>query len=266
MKRLASIKRTALLGALTLSAIVGAGCTPKKTKPVHTEPWLAHPPASAEATPDAAIATTRYVVGERSVIRLELPTQRGKLRAKLTRVHGELQIALGALAQSRAQISAELGSLALDGDDDDSAGEWLARAQRALGITDGGASSALTSFEVTALDDVSPEAIAPTEPSDAGRSNTRRVRANADGDLLLNHFRVQKRAPLEAEFAFGADRAVPESVLIRSRGPLVVSLETHEIQLRDSEDARENRDKRRQKAAQSPHEVRVSVELYGTKE
>lgn len=266
MKRVGFAQRTAALFLLLASASVGPGCTPKKTKPVHTEPWLAHPPASVEVASDAAIQLTRYVLGERSVIRLELQTKRGKLHAKLTRVHGELEIALTALAQSRAQISAELGSLALDGDDDANAGEWLARAEQALGVADGGASSATASFDVIALDDVSPEALEAKELGDGGRANTRHVRASAEGNLLLNSFRVQKRAPLEAEFAFGADRAVPDSVLIRSRSPFVISLETHEIRLRESPDARGTTDKHRPKVAPSPHEVRVSVELYGTKE
>jgi len=261
------LQRSAPFFAVIVGVLGALGCSPKKSKPVHSEPWLAHPPASAQAAPDAAIATTRYRLDERSVIRLELATKRGKVHGKLTRVHGEFEIALGALSQSRGQVQAELDSLALDGDDDANAADWLARAQSALGLADGGARvGALATFDVTALDDVSPEVIEPAHASDAGTTAPRRARAIADGDFLLHGFRVQKRAPLEAEFSFGSDLEVPAAVVIRSRGPLVVSLETHEIHLHGAENARKSGEKRRNRAAESGHDVRVSVELYGTKD
>jgi len=90
------------------------------------------------------------------------------------------------------------------------------------------------------------------------------VRATAEGNFLLNGFRVLKREPLEAEFGFANDLSVPATVLIRSRAPLVVSLETHEIHLRDP--AGSGAERRRGRPAPSPRDVRISVELYGTKE
>ncbi len=136
---------------------------------------------------------------------------------------GELRVALGALGQTRGEVRAELDSLSLDDDSPDSA-LWLARAKSALGLGDAGsvATSPVTSFELTALSDLSVEAIEPAMARDGGGSPSRRVRGTAEGNLLLNGFRVLKRAPLEAEFGFSSDRAVPSFIVIRSRAPLVV--------------------------------------------
>ena len=257
-------RATRIAGVLVLVlALAATGCAKKEPKPVHTEPWLAHPPASASLSPDAALPTTHYVLTDQSLIRFELPTKRGKVQGKLTKVSGELTVALGALAQSRGQVRVELGSLSLDSDDADSAA-WLARAKTAFGVADGGATPApVATFDVSALSEVSPEALEPARAGDGGAPSARRARATAEGNLLLNGFRVLKREPLEAEFGFTSDRAVPATVVIRSRAPLVISLDTHEIHLREPPAAAAER--RRSRPAAAPHDVRVSVELYGTK-
>lgn len=244
--------------------LAASSCAKKEPKPKHSEPWLAHPPASAALSPDASLTTTRYVLTAPSLIRFELATKRGKVQGRLTKVSGELTVALGALAQSRGQVRAELGSIALDSDDANGSA-WLARLQAALGESDAGAPSAsIATFDLTGFDDVSPEAIEPATASDGGTTALRRVRGTATGNLLLNGFRVQKRQPLEAEFGFSNDRTTPAKLTIRSRAPLLVSLETHEIHLREPADsATERRAKRPQSA---PHDVRVSLELYAIKD
>ena len=258
-------RATRIAGVLVLVlALAATGCAKKEPKPVHTEPWLAHPPASASLSPDAALPTTHYVLTDQSLIRFELPTKRGKVQGKLTKVSGELTVALGALAQSRGQVRAELDSLTLDTDDADSAA-WLARAKAALGLADVRATTAaVATFDLSTLSYVSPEALATGAASDGGVPSTRRARAIAEGDLLLNGFRVQRRAPLEAEFGFTSDRSVPATVVIRSSAPLVVSLDTHEIHLRVP--PRTGAERRRDRPTRAPNDVRVSVELYGAKD
>jgi hypothetical protein len=259
--------RWSTLAVVLASVLLTTACAKKNPKPLHTEPWLAHPPASAAASADAdaALPITRYALTAQSQIRFELSTKRGKVGGKLTGVKGELRIALGALAQSRGELRAELATLALD-DESAEAATWLARAKAALGVADAGAASPapIALFDVSSLSDVSPEALEPVRANDAGAPATHRVRATAEGNLLLNGFRVSKRAPLEAEFSFTDDLAVPASVVIRSRAPLVVSLETHEIHLHDP--APNAATRRRNRLPAGPHDIRVSIELYGTKE
>jgi polyisoprenoid-binding protein YceI len=239
-----------------------SSCAKKNPKPVHTEPWLAHPPPSASVGADAAAAvTTHYVLTEQSLVRFEIPTRLGRVEGKLTKVSGEIEVALGALAQSRGQVQVDLSSLELDNAD---SADWLARARSALDIADAGASPKLASFEITALDSVSPEALEPVRASDAGAPSTRRARAVVEGNLLLNGFRVLKREPLEAEFGFASDPAVPATLSIRSRAPLVISLETHEIHSR--EPTPNNAQRRRSGPPAAARDVRVSIELYGRKD
>ncbi len=228
---------------------------------MHTEPWLAHPTASAAASAgaDAAVTTTKYVLTDQSRILVELGTRRGKVRGKLTRVSGELELALSGLAQSHGEVRAELGSLALDegATEDDAA--WLTRAQSALGLGDGGVDAASSAFTITALSEVSVEAVT----AETGKH----VRGVAEGDLLLNGFRVSKRVPLEAEFGFAGGAGAPTTVAIRSRAPLVLTLETHEIHLREAP-ARPpgaGSERHRARPPSSSHDIRLTLELYAAK-
>ena len=259
--------------ALFFGLILCASACAKKAppKPLHTEPWLAHPPPSAGAVTangDAAVATTKYVLSDKSRISLELSTRRGKVRGQLTRVTGELELALGALAQSHAEVRADLSSLTLEDerDADENGAAWLARARSALGLVDGGAGVAPATFELTGVSELSLEALSLPEGDGGARSN-QRVRGVAEGNLLLNGFRVAKRAPLEAEFGFAGGGASPASVAIRSRAPLVVSLETHEIHLRDApaHGSGAGGEKRRARAQSGTHDLHLTFELYATK-
>jgi hypothetical protein len=241
--------------------LAATGCAKKESKPLRTEHWLAHPPASASG--DAGLSLTRYALGERSVIHFELPTKRGALHGTITRVSGELQVDLSDLSHSRGSVRAELGSLNIQAagtEQNDAA--LLARARAALELSpDANAPVVFASFDVTSVEDATPAQIAPAPDADSGTPFSRRARVTAVGNLLLHGFRVPRRAPLSVEFGFAGDPRVPRSVLIRSHTPLVISLETHAIVALGHESSAKG-----PSAAKSPaREVRVSVELYGTK-
>jgi hypothetical protein len=247
------------LGMLCVLLAVSSGCAKKEVKPLHTEPWLAHPAASASLGADAAVPSTRYAIGAQSQARFELPSKHGALHGSFTRVTGELTLTPGDLAQSRGHVEVDLSSLTLsvDGAPDEDAGAF-ARAESALGVLDAGIASA--NFELTSLEDVSPAELEPAPERDGG-TFTRRARAMAVGNLLLHGFRVVRRAPLEAEFSFNGDPRSPATVLIRSRSPFVISLETHQISVREAKPA----EKSPKRALPALREARVSVELYGAK-
>jgi hypothetical protein len=241
-----------------------SACAKKEVKPLHTEPWLAHPPASAAANSDAGPPATHYAITEQSQIHFELPSKRGALHGSLSRVSGELSLTPSDLEHSHGHVQVDLSSLALGEDGNGDTSELLTRARSALGLTDAAAdagSPVTASFELSALEDVAPAQIEPAPDSDAGAPFVRKARATAVGDLLLHGFRVVRRAPLEAEFGFSADRRVPATILIRSRAPFVISLETHEIRVRDLDVSK----KPAKGASAHAREVRVSVELYGRK-
>jgi YceI-like domain len=250
------ITRLVILGAI----VSVSACAKKEPKPLRTEPWLAHPSASAAASAgsDAALPATRYTLTEQSLIRFEIPSKRGPLRGSLTRVSGELSVVLSDLSQSRGQVRVDLSSLGFEGPD---ANDAAPRARGALELSDAGAAPSAT-FDLSELRDVSPAQLEPAPDSDAGTPFTRRVRLTAVGNLLLHGFRVVRRTSLEAEFGFVGDRSVPSTLMIRSRAPFVVSLETHAIRALRPESERKPPHER---AASLVDEVRVSVQLYGRK-
>jgi len=260
LNRLASTAAFCLL-------LCAASCAKKEPKPLRTEPWLAHPSARASASGDAALPTTRYVLGKDSLIRFEIPSKRGASSGSITRVSGELNLDLSNLGQSRGVVRADLDSLEIRSNHDAGGSDaaLLERARAALGLSpDAGDSATFASFTLTSVEDASPPMIEPAPERDAGASAglSRRAHFTAVGDLLLHGFRVLRRAPLSAEFGFAGDRQVPHSVLIRSRAPFVVSLETHAIVVTV---VGESRTKVPASAPTAAREVRVSVELYGTK-
>ncbi len=253
------------LTALFLTALLplAVACAKKEPpKPIHTEPWLAHPPASAAASADAALPLTRYTIGAQSQVHFDLPSKHGTLHGSFSRVSGEFSLDPSDLTRSRGQVQVDLSSLTVsaDGSSDDAA--LLTHAQSALGVADG-ANGPMATFELSSLEDASPGQLEPAPDTDAGAPVVRRARATALGNLLLHGFRVQRRAPLLAEFSFTTDRQVPASVVIRSRAPFVISLETHDIRVTGQ------RPESGTKPANGSHaharEARVSVELYGTK-
>ncbi|MEP7049562.1 MAG: YceI family protein [Pseudomonadota bacterium] len=251
------------LFALSLAALsaLGAACGKKDLpRPTHTEPWLAHPPASAAASADAALPLSHYVLGAQSQIHFEVPSKQGALRGSFGRVSGEFSIDPSDLTRSRGRVQVELSSITVsaDGNSDDAA--LLARVKNALGLAEasGGASA---SFELSSLEDVSPAQLEPAPDSDAGAPIVRRARATGVGNLLLHGFRVLRRVPLAAEFGFTLDRHVPTSVVIRSRAPFVISLETHEIHTTEPDTSKKPGTGR----ANHARDARVSVELYAIK-
>jgi hypothetical protein len=247
--------------ALCLSLLSAAACAKKEPKPLRTEPWLAHPPPGSEAKGDAGTKAIHYAITAQSLVRFELPSRRGVVRGTVRRVSGEFDLDPGDLSRSRGQVRADLTSLSLQSTAESDGAALLARALSALELSDAGPSSESASFELTALEDLSAPGLEPAPETDAATPFTRRLRATAVGNFLLHGFRVVRRAPLEAEFGFAGDRQLPDTVMIRSRAPFVVSLEMHALRVLDHE----GRVKAGSGPASQAREVRVSVELCGKK-
>ena len=257
----------------TCSCLVLLGavaCAKKEPKPLRTEPWLAHPPASAResASGDAALPSTRYRLDERSSIHFEIPSKRGALSGAVTRVTGELNVDFSDLTHSRGLVRADLSSLTIRAGTgaEGSEAALVERARTALELSsDAPASSAFASFDLTSIEDASPTQLEPAHAREADAPYSRKARLVAVGNLLLHGFRVTRRAPLEVEFSFDGDRPVPQRVAIRSRTPFVISLETHAIVALGNENVAKGTSKGAATAPAQAREVRVSVELYGTK-
>ncbi len=235
---------------------------------MRTEPWLARPPASASASSAAALPLTRYALGEGSVIRFEIPTKHGDLSGTLSRVSGELAVDLSDLTRSQGQVRVELGSLEIHADRAARGSDpaLLDRARAALELpSNPSAPAVFASFDLSSIEDAVPPLIEPplVRAPNTAAPHSRHAHFTAVGNLLLHGFRVVRRAPVSAEFEFEGEQPMPRRVLIRSRSPFVVSLETHAIVALAP--ATESRGKAASALPARARDARVSIELYGTK-
>lgn len=216
---------TALIAALVVAL---AGCSKKEPKPLRTEPWLAHPPASAAAASSdgGAVQRVRYALDERSVLRVEVSADRLELSGTIATLSGEAELDPSDPGSARGRVRAELASLRLGNGGGDS--EATALALRALDALDRDAGSTSASFELTALEDPSPAVLEPI-PEHTPLPFKRKLRATLVGNLLLHGFRVERRIPVQAEFEYAADRSIPSGLSIWTAKPFVIALETHAI-------------------------------------
>lgn len=241
----------ALLAALSVTV---AGCSKKEPKPLRTEPWLAHPPASARPSAstggDAGPERPQCAFDQRSVAHVSLTADRGlELVGKAEHVTGFIGYDPSDLSHSNGFVRVDLRDLSFgprDGSADPALGEL---AKQALDIAAGGANLGAR-FELTGLEDASPAALEPV-PESSPLPFKRKLRATAVGTLLVHGFRVERRIPVLAECEYRDDRQIPAEVAIWTAKPFVISLDTHAIEAVD-------RSGKRAKAGS----VRVSIELH----
>lgn len=227
--RNSQVRRSAIVLGLLL-ALPELGCREKPKRVVRTEPWLAPPIASASGSSVRVSEPgkpLRYAI-EHASVELELPAKRGKPRGKLARVEGTIDLDLAHLEKSRARLTADLLSLSLGGGGEDDpallarAFDWLE-----LGAERSKAERAGDRYAILNISSLEPAS--PPEEQ-AGR---RRARVTARGDLTLHHFRVPVAVELDVELQ-PAEGEGADSLLIRTRRPLVVSLAAHDILPRDA--------------------------------
>ena len=219
-----------LICALALALVSLAGCAKKDPRPMRTEPWLAHPSAIvSETDANAPPLLALYALREPSRVRVEVPGPHGVIRGTVTRITGELRLDPRHLTGSKARVRADLDSLSFESADGQADPALAAAARSALELPSASDALRYATFELSALEELSPPESESASAVDAALPFTRRARAMAVGELLLHGFRATRRAALDAQFRFDSDRDLPDTVLIRTRTPLVVSLETHAI-------------------------------------
>lgn len=247
-----------IIGAFLLGL---AACAKKEQKPLRTEPWLAHPSASAPIGNDAGLKSDRYALDEQSRLRIEMPGTRGSVRGSITRLQGQIQIDPDDLSRTRAQVFADLNSLNFEEPSADGSPTLLSRARAALELDKADSPFKNASFELSALEQLS--ALRLESSSGILRNGgTRPLRAVAVGNLLLHGFRVQERVPVEVELGPPGTAGSAAVLSIRSRAPLVVSLETHAISVISPHEADHRHSER---PLRGPREVWVTIEIHAIK-
>jgi len=214
-----------LLGLLL--ALPALGCREKPKRVVRTEPWLAPAVSASGASASEAGKPVRYTL-EHAEVELELPAKRGKPRGKLSRVEGTIDLDPVHLEKSRARLTVDLLSLSLgSGGEDDPA--LLARAfdWLELGSERSSGDRARDRYAILNITSLEPTGA----PDESGKRRSARVVGH--GDLTLHHFRVPVAVELDVELKAG-DGGAADSLLIRTRWPLVVLLAAHDILPRDA--------------------------------
>lgn len=197
-------------GLVLLSVLLAtAACRREEKKAVRTEPWLA---AAASLSKDAPRAPTKYRV-KRGSATVELRVDQRPVRLLFDRIVGEIDVDFRSVDATYGKLRADLLSLRVEG-----------------AAQDGLVERALTSLELTAdTPDSEPERFAELTITALDRGalgGSRRATLNAQGDLTLHGFRSPLVFEIEVELA-GSDAAVPDTLLVRTRRPLLVSLPAH---------------------------------------
>ena len=213
-------RRTALL-YLALAA-----CS-RKEEPLkaRTEPWqnpAFQEGAASSAAPSASAAASEHYALERADVRFALATKEQTTRGRIAAASGELRLAQGKLAETRATLDVDLTTLTIDADGDaESQSAYTRRALEWLEV--GPALPAATRdrhrgarFELTGLERLTPG------------KNPGAWQATARGQLSLHGFRVPVEQPIAVELG-------SNTITVRSLRPLVIKLGEHDLRPRNEQ-------------------------------
>lgn len=250
------MRRTLLVAA----ALALAACSKhdKAAAPVHTAPWRAKPPPSAQASLVARYSIERH--GSASfTLKAKKATPSGRLRV----ARGELSVDLLDLSKTRGTVSMDLASVSMaPGGDAGDSEEPTRQARDWFGVGDSvpeaeRARLRWASFHIEAIDHTTADAAyegrrvksselfpdggpGAADAADAGPAphEIRRVDLTATGKLLVHGFEAKHSVRLRALFEFagkaGPD-ARPTRIVVRTLHPFRISLAAHDIKPRDSQ-------------------------------
>ncbi len=190
--------------------VAAVACRREAKKPVRTEPWLA---AAASLSKDAPRAPSKYRV-KRGTATVELRVDQRPVRLVFDRIDGEIDVDFRSVDATSGSLRADLLSLRVEG----------------ANVPEGLVERALSSLELRSdTPDSEPERFAELTIVALDRGalgGSRRSTLKAQGDLTLHRFRTPHVFEIEVELA-APDAAVPDTLRIRTRRPLVVSLPAH---------------------------------------
>lgn len=217
----------ALLLGLVLSCGLGlCACRKQAEKPHRTEPWLAHPEASASVHGAGGLAPRELHVTPESRVRFKLVGRKGQVSGSAPVSEGTVRLDPSDLTRSSASLSVDLSALSVDAADNapsnvsprETALEWLELGPEVA--ADKREQFRFARFELTAIDGGSGRALV------WGGHKLPPQRVTAVGTLLLHGFRAPVRTDVVLSVMPG--NAGPE-LSIRSGATLVLPLAPHDI-------------------------------------
>ncbi|HMJ13732.1 MAG TPA: hypothetical protein VK524_20080, partial [Polyangiaceae bacterium] len=143
-----------------ITAIAVAGCTRSKPPPEERrDPWPAQPPA-ATAAPPTKLAFTRFHADESSELRVDLRASEARFSCSVRVLRADLLVNPLALASTRGELRADLGSLVVHAEKALDRQRYTAQAQNWLDIGASRPEAERTRlrwarFEITGVQDLS---------------------------------------------------------------------------------------------------------------
>lgn len=232
--------------ALFMAVVLALGCKKAEKRPVRTEPWPAPAAVSVKSGPKSS-GVVRYALAQGSA-RVELRNKRTRVEGVLSRIEGQVELDPLNVEKTRAELRADL--LSLDFEDP----SLDAYALRALELDAEVPSEDRERERWAKLRIVGFEN---REPSDGTRRRSRKTRLSAFAELTLHSFRVPTPIELEVEL----DPAPGGSLQVRTRRPIVVDLDAHDLAPSHREDPGRARRFERIDGLEGFREARVSAEL-----
>jgi hypothetical protein len=212
------------------------GCSKKPAPPHRTEPWLAHPSASAGNS--GVEAPLGFHFTDESSVRFTLLGKKGKVSGRVPLALGNSALGLDPrdLKNSSASVEVDLSKLSVDAEALPPGVEGTTPTALALQWLELGpevAREKRQAFASARFELVSLESSSSTTLDLGARRAKNRVRATIVGTLLLHGFRAPVRcdvvlAPLDTP------TGSPPRLSIRSVGALVVALGPHDVVARSA--------------------------------
>lgn len=242
--------------ALLLSvAILGLGCRKEEKPQVRTEPWAAPRVSTSSSAPLGA--GIRYVL-DRGSVQIDLGTKARRTTARIDRVEGSLDLDPVRLERTRGSVRFDLLGMSLFGAGETEEDPSLTL--RALGALDLTPERPSEERERVRFAEVRVVGFDLPSAAEAAGRRSDKAALRAFIELTLHRFRVPHTVDLQVEWVSDADGG-PETLSVRTRRPLVISLVAHDI-LPKEKDGSTSSDPTRSMGHEFAREARVSAELW----
>jgi hypothetical protein len=211
-----------------LACLCALACSKKQAAPQRTEPWLAHPSASASAGFTGAPLGFHFT--KDSSLRFSVPGRKGKLSGRLALVDGGLRLDPRDLKSTSASIDVDLTKISIDAEElpPGVGGTPNALALQWLELGPDVAPERRREFSTARFELTSVEASSASSLDWGTRRQPSHVRATVVGTLLVHGFRAPVRCDVVLS-ALETPAGTPPRLSIRSAGALVVALAPHDI-------------------------------------
>jgi len=222
---------------LALVPLVVLACSRAEKPQERTEPWAA-PSVAPSGSVSPVVRSAHYEL-EKADLTFELPAKHANPRGRLAAATGRFEIDLESLERSSGSVRVDLARIELDGAAADASATDPTR--RALEWLELGSETPETERESRRFATFTFRGLEGAEGKSLSSLRERRdgkkphLEATALGDLSLHGVRAPVRVTVSLEIERPpTPGAAPQSIVIRSRKPLVVSLGVHDIRPRDA--------------------------------